>query len=390
MTSLSCPACGGLHVTEILHVPKVPVHQNVLADSLAEALACARGDIDLRLCADCGFVFNAAFDEALMRYAPAYENSQTHSPYFRSYLDALAARLTRRHHLAGKTVVEIGCGKGEFLSRLCAAAGCRGLGFDPSYVAERDGVAPGVTIVSRRYEPEAASLVGDLICARHVIEHLARPGELLRAIRGAVGDRPDVGVFFETPRLEWILEHAAFWDLCYEHSSYFSMPVLGELFRRNGFEVTEHLPAFGDQYQWLETRPVAPGGAPRPPEAGALAGLAQAVRAFAAACTASREAWRARVSELARRGPCAVWGAAAKGVIFLNVLGLDAGTVPLVVDINPRKQGRHVPGTGQRVIAPTALRAHGVRSVLVMNPNYAEEIRGQLQAENLDPELIVL
>jgi len=83
-------------------------------------------------------------------------------------------------------------------------------------------------------------------------------------------------------------------------------------------------------------------------------------------------------------------GRSAKGVIFLNVLGLDAGTVPLVVDINPRKQGRHVPGTGQRVIAPTALRAHGVRSVLVMNPNYAEEIRGQLQAENLDPELIVL
>lgn len=390
MIASSCRACGSSHVAEVLCVPKVPVHQNVLAATASEALACTRGDIDLCLCRGCGFVFNAAFDEALMRYAPGYENSQAHSPHFRSYLDGLVAELSRRHHLEGKTVVEIGCGKGEFLSRLCAAAGSHGLGFDPSYVRERDGVAPGVTIVPGRYEAEAGLLVGDLVCARHVIEHLPRPGELLHAIRGAVGDRTGVVVFFETPRLEWILEHEAFWDFCYEHCSYFAMPVLAALFRRCGFEVTDSHPAFGGQYQWLEARPGSPDAAFPPPDIGALAGLARAVAAFAAAFAAASAAWRARVLELASDGPCAVWGAGAKGVTFLNVLGLDARTVPLVVDINPRKQGHHVPGTGQRVVPPAALWAHGVRSVLVMNPNYIEEIRALLQAENLDPELVVV
>ena len=116
MTAPSCPACGSHQVAEVLRAPKLPVHQNVLAATAEDALASTCGDLDLRLCRGCGFVFNLAFDQALMRYAPEYESSQAHSPYFKSYLDALVAELTRRHPLEGKTVVEIGCGKGEFLS----------------------------------------------------------------------------------------------------------------------------------------------------------------------------------------------------------------------------------------------------------------------------------
>jgi hypothetical protein len=49
-----------------------------------------------------------------------------------------------------------------------------------------------------------------------------------------------------------------------------------------------------------------------------------------------------------------------------------------VVDVNPAKQGRFIPGTGHPIIAPTALADFGVTHVLAMNPNYHAEIAADL------------
>ena len=79
---------------------------------------------------------------------------------------------------------------------------------------------------------------------------------------------------------------------------------------------------------------------------------------------------------LRQDGPLAVWGAGAKGVAFLNVLDPDASLVETVIDINPRKQGGFVPGTGHPIHGVDGLREAGTSSVLVMNPGYAAECRG--------------
>ncbi|MGH7268246.1 MAG: class I SAM-dependent methyltransferase, partial [Candidatus Rokuibacteriota bacterium] len=88
--------------------------------------------------------------------------------------------------------------------------------------------------------------------------------------------------------------------------------------------------------------------------------------------------------------PWAVWGAGAKGVMFLNLLDLGPDAVPVVVDQNPRKQGGYLPGTGQAIVPPAALRDHGIRTVLVMNPNYRDEVAATLSREALDADLVVL
>jgi hypothetical protein len=83
-----------------------------------------------------------------------------------------------------------------------------------------------------------------------------------------------------------------------------------------------------------------------------------------------------------------VWGAGSKGVTFLNATGAGEEIVA-VVDINPRKQGKYVAGTGQRIVAPTELAEIRPDFVIIMNANYREEIGGMLAEVGVAAEILV-
>ena len=88
--------------------------------------------------------------------------------------------------------------------------------------------------------------------------------------------------------------------------------------------------------------------------------------------------WVRLLDDLRGHGPVAVWGAGAKGVTFAHLADPDARRVAAVVDVNPAKQGRFLPGTGHPIIAPVRAVELGVTSVLVLNPNYAAEVAAAL------------
>jgi hypothetical protein len=60
-----------------------------------------------------------------------------------------------------------------------------------------------------------------------------------------------------------------------------------------------------------------------------------------------------------------------------------------VVDVNPRKWGRYLPGGGHRVDPPASLARVRPRAVIITNPAYRTEIRASLAALGVDPELLV-
>src|SRR5919106_680886 len=125
-TSPICPGCASSASTPFYSVPAVPVHQVKLVQSREAALSCRKGDIGLRFCSTCGFVWNAAFDVSLMRYEEDYESTQTVSPTFNRFHERLARDLIERFDLRGKTVVEVGCGQGEFITMLAEIGGNHG------------------------------------------------------------------------------------------------------------------------------------------------------------------------------------------------------------------------------------------------------------------------
>jgi SAM-dependent methyltransferase len=369
---MTCPVCGNASTAVFLTRTGVPVHQNLIMRSAAEARAIARGDLEMAVCERCGFAFNRAFDASLLAYGDDYDNTQTHSPSFKSYTDGLVQRLLDRG-VRDARVVEVGCGKGHFITTLLESApDAVGWGFDPSYLGPDETLDGRLQFRREFYGP--GSLRADVVVCRHVIEHVADPMALLGDVRAALA--PDARVFFETPDLDWILEHVVVWDLFYEHCSLFTAGSLRTAFERAGFEDVEITTVFGGQYLWAEARVSSQ---PQP-------GVLRAGNTPELAHRFAREEARL-VEQLTRSlaGPkTAIWGAGAKGVTLANLADPACTLVDCIVDLNPHKQGHFMPGTGHAIVAPADLRERGVERAILMNPNYRDENRRLLAELGLD------
>lgn len=362
----SCPACGGRSLEAFLQAGELPVFCNVLANTREKALTASRAPLDLAVCRRCGMIRNLAYDPGLTTYAPGYDNSLHFSEVFERWAQSLARRLVETYDLSGGTLVEIGCGNGDFLRLLCAGAESRGFGFDPSCPTEE--ASDHVRIIRDVFGAEYLDgRSTGLVCARHVLEHLDDPGKLLRSIRRSAAVTEDTVVYVEVPDAEYMLRENEIWGLIYEHPSYFSATSLRALLERCDYDVLSVTTTFGDQFLSAEARP-GRGAASRNADVGT-----SAAAAFAAEFVRRVEAWRSRVAAMPSGG-AVVWGAGSKGITFLNLVDRERRLAG-IVDINPRKVGRFVPGTAHRVLAPEELASSGIRHVVLMNPIYEDEVR---------------
>jgi SAM-dependent methyltransferase len=390
-TQERCRACNSAGLQVFFEAKQVPVHQNLLTGSESEAKNCQRGDIQLGFCKSCGFVSNLSFNPDLLAYSPEYDNTQTYSPTFRGYLEELALDLINRYNLQHKQIVEIGCGNGEFLNLLCDFGNNVGIGFDPSY-SDREWKHERIRFIRDMYSGRYANHQGDLVCCRHVLEHIQDPAGMIATVRRSIGQRGDVVVFIEVPTLTWILRNVTFWDIFYEHCSYFTAGSLTRLFTACGFNVTRLSEAFRDQYLWMEATPRLNKIQidPHFDEIETPGDTSKDIELFTNLYKEKVQRIHKQIYIYLSAGKnCVVWGAGAKGVTFLNTLNLTTDQIESVVDINPVKQGLYVPGTGQQVIGPEQLPSLDPNVILLMNPNYLNEIEVAVTKLGLKAEIVL-
>jgi SAM-dependent methyltransferase len=366
----ACPICDGTGTMPFLQRQAVPTFQNLPLASADAARRLPRGQLHFVVCESCGFVFNAAFDPALVEYGEGYENCQSHSPSFGDYVESLVERVIAAAPAnAAFQVVEVGCGNGEFLRRLTARnQSCTAWGFDPSYVGPSVQAGGRVRVESCVYDSDASRRVkADVVVCRHVIEHVPEPRVLLETIRTAAS-APGTPIFIETPCVAWILRKRVFWDFFYEHCSLFTARSLARALAGAGIEDARVEHTFGEQYLFAEGR----------------AGIVTEIDGDFAVLELAREyrrheeedllRWRAVIARRGADGRVAIWGAGAKGVTLANVLDPLATEIACIVDVNPAKQGKFIPGSGHKIVAPEELSALGVTAAILMNPNYRDEI----------------
>jgi SAM-dependent methyltransferase len=394
MTPSVCQGCGGSALQEFYAVRDVPIHSCLLLDDLGAARSYPRRDVVLAFCHTCGLIQNTAFDPEVMDYSPEYEDSQAHSPRFLAFATELARHLVDRYGLQGGRALEIGCGKGDFLVVLANEGKMQAVGFDPAY--EPGPLLPDHPervrfvrdLFSERYAHESA----DLVCCRHTLEHVPDAHRFVTMVRRCIGDRLETTVFFEVPDVGRILEDCAFWDIYYEHCTYFSAGALARLFRAGGFRVLDLRRGFDDQYLLLEARPsgAAATGDEALPAEETVEELAGQVERFSRAVPARIRAVRDQLEAFKAAGErVAVWGASSKAVGYLATLGVGA-EVEVLVDINPRKQGRFLAGSGHEIVAPADLMARPPDVVLLMNPVYRHEVVAELRGRGMSPRVEVL
>jgi SAM-dependent methyltransferase len=381
----TCTVCKGRRVSSVLRIEGAPVFCSRLCHTRAAALGMPTAPIHLGFCPDCGHVFNMAFDSRLLEYSSDYENSLHCSGRFRDYEDELVDALVQRYQLSGRKIVEIGCGRGEFLEALCRRGGNRGFGFDPSYVA--DGREPDryleISLSGESYGSGHTDLRPDFICSRQTLEHIGEPRDFLVSIRAAAG-RTGVPVFFEVPNVLYTLRDGGIWDIIFEHCSYFTSSSLARVFSVSGYRALDVAEAYERQFLTIHARTkAAPSKAGNPPSAE----LASLIATFAESYRRKVEDWSRQLQALHKQGRKAVvWGSGSKGIAFLNTL--RPTTIDYVVDVNPRKQGKYTAGTGQQIVAPQFLAEYRPDVVVVMNPIYRAEIRRTTEQLGIRPQFL--
>ncbi|MDB4035275.1 class I SAM-dependent methyltransferase [Pseudomonadales bacterium] len=331
----------------LYEVDQLPVFQNRMYDTEAEAKTCTRGDVCLVENLKTGLIYNATFQPELMDYDEHYQNEQAVSPSFKEHLNSVEKIVERNMGRSG--LVEVGCGKGAFLETLLYD-GFDIIGFDPTYEGSNPRIA-------RHYFEPGLGIKASGLILRHVLEHIQDPYSFLKHLQEANGGRGLI--YIEVPCLDWICEHRAWFDVFYEHVNYFRLSDFHGMFGR----VIESGRIFGEQYLYV----VADLASLKQPRYDASRSVNFPVDFLK----------NLQAKNIRKQNTTAVWGGASKGVIFAVLKSRLGQLIDIVIDINPAKQGKYLPGCGIVVQDPeSALKNLPHNStIFVMNSNYLNEIK---------------
>ena len=336
---------------EIFRAEKLPVLQNRVFDTAEAARNSPIGDVVLVQDTKTGLVFNAAFDPNRLNYDEDYQNEQACSNVFRNHLDDVTEIIER--HLYGQPLVEVGCGKGHFLSHM-QSSGYEITGVDPAY--EGDDPAVIKAPFSR-----GLGLSADGVILRHVLEHISDPLTFLSSIAAENGGKGLI--YIEVPCFDWICLKRAWFDIFYEHVNYFCLTDFDRMFAT----VLESGRVFGGQYLYV----VADLSTLRIPVMNGT-GAIELPEDFIAGID--------RILPVAKNGNLnIIWGGSSKGVVFAVYMTRAGVLIDFAIDINPAKQGKYLASSGLLVLSPDdALnRLRREDNIFVMNSNYMDEIVSQ-------------
>ncbi len=392
-----CPICANFDGNIVLVARKnIPTLQNVALSSREKAMDFPTGKLTIIRCAKCSFVWNADFEQDKILYDDGYNNDVTFSNYYVSHLEEMADRIIQSVPPDEDIhFVEIGCGEADFLRLVVERAKGRcvsAIGFDPSFTSE-EKLPKGAVVHKTFFGPDQVKLVPDatnVVCSRHTIEHVPDVHSFVSALAAPMTTQART-LFVETPDANWILKNTAFQDFFYEHCSIYTPESMSRILGEYGLSA-KTTAVYGGQYMWTEANLLAKTSALESDEFD-LKAAQELAETYVDESVRMLNDWSSFIRKRSQKGPVAIWGAASKGVTFTllmsqiqaPLLGIDCA-----IDLNEAKQKCFMPITGTPIISPEAAQKMGVATVIIMNPNYIDEIKNMAVSMGWSPEFVAL
>jgi hypothetical protein len=228
--------------------------------------------------------------------------------------------------------------------------------------------------------------MADLTAANNVLAHVPDINDFVGGFTALL--KPGGVATFEFPHLLRLLQENQFDTVYHEHYSYLSLNAVTRVFERNGLAIfdVEELSTHGGSLRVFAQRR----DAGRRPATDAVRRVIGDEIAAGLTSAAGYEGFQARIDKVkddfvsflieARRAGrrVAAYGAAAKGNTLMNYAGVRPDLIAYVVDRNPAKQGRFMPGSRIPIVAEERLRADRPDDVVLLPWNLRDELMAQL------------
>lgn len=367
MTSRTCRVCGREFFQDpLLRYVGMPKAAQNFPDETA--LPYETGvDLEVCQCVGCGLV--QLTNEPVPYYREVIRAAAV-SEVIRELKTKQFSDFIKTYSLRGKNIVEVGCGRGEFLSLLLPfEVNTRGLEYSPSAVEEC--LNKGLK-VSQGYPGQGSTALVegpfDAFLLLMFLEHMPEPNQALRAIYNNLTDNA-VGLI-EVPNFDMVLKNKLFSEFVPDHLLYFTKETLRMTLMLNGFDIIEYN-EIRDEYV-----------------------ISVVVKKrnrhdmfnFYSHQEKIKRDIIAYINQFDGK-QIAVWGAGHQALAIIALTGI-AGRVRYVVDSAPFKQGKYTPATHLPIVAPEALHSDPVEAVIVMAASYSDEVAGIIR-DKFNPTLPV-
>jgi hypothetical protein len=281
-------------------------------------------------------------------------------------------------HLKHDTVIDIGGNDGTLLKtfKWGNESKMRCINVDASAIFKDVNEKDGIEFVNGFFSDELDLPKANVITSTNVFQHTK---DIHKFLRGIVKFLDGIWIL-EFPYTLRTLQTLQFDQFYHEHYYYWLVTPLAEIFKEYGLKIIhaqEQAIHGGSMRLWMTNKePSAPDGA--------------AERFIKEEAEFDYLNFHFDVKDKIEqdaewiknlRGRTAFFGAAAKGSVYLNALGLDSNSIPggYVVDDTPAKQGKYIGGTGFQIKDRQFLYGDQPDNLIILAHNFKDFIETSLR-----------
>lgn len=392
--SMTCRHCGAPVTLPLLDLGSAPLSNAYLSP---EALHAPERWYPLRVlvCENCWLVQTEDFAQADQLFDAEYAYFSSYSSSWLAHAQTYVMDMVQRFALDSHShVVEVAANDG-YLLQYVAQHGIPCLGIEPTAGTAAAARGKGIPIIERFFgvalarELVAQGQAADLMVANNVLAHVPDINDFVAGF--AVLLKPQGVATFEFPHLLQLVQQCQFDTLYHEHFSYLSLTTVLRIFAVSGLTVfdVQELPTHGGSLRVFARRTDGCAGFSREVvhervtqilARESVAGITQAgfYGAFQMqALRIKRELLLFLMDAQVKGKKVVAYGAAAKGNTLLNFAGVRPDLLPYVVDKNPVKQGKLMPGSRIPILPAEVLILDRPDYVLILPWNIAAEVKKQ-------------
>lgn len=331
-------------------------------------------NLEICQCSGCGLI---QLNSGLVPYYKEVIRAAAFSPEMKNFRIKQFDSFLKKYSLKGKKVIEIGCGRGEYLSTM-AQLGVDAYGLEYSEDSVKQCVKNGLNVSKgfvdgKNYKIKDAPF--DAFFILSCLEHLPNLNAVLRGISNNLTD--DAVGIVEVPNFDMILRNKLFSEFTQDHLFYFTKETLISTLKLNGFEIIE----CGEVWQnyiiyavvtSVKNHKIKEQYCPVMVVDGAKKRKKTDLSSFYEQQVKLKSEVEKYINQFKPK-KVAIWGAGHQALAVISMLNL-AEKIRYVVDSAVFKQGKFTPATHIPIVAPDMLDSDPVNAIIVIAGSYSDEV----------------